>query len=358
MSDTPSREAAPGFDAPAPAEETTGASAPPDPALDEEARAGAPPAAGPAAPPDAPEARQARHDEWESRRYESLEARETIEGKLRDAEGLAQGTQGTAGYRRAEALLNEVRTLLGSKRPGSPGRVLVGPDRRACWDHWRHARDALQRVRDRQQEQDYQALAAPVAEVNECARSGAPYEAIRRVKELQARLGQAYLRRGQFEDLRKRLSEAWQAAQARITEQRQERSKSRDEWRTRMEGHVARWRGTLEQKKGQREHLLQQAAKLEGMERSARSEDFALQVHGWSQENAEKLRRTEESITELEERIRTTAKKLGGRSAATRTGAGGAPTGPASPADAGDAGDETSPGPPQGDPPGPPEPGS
>ena len=303
----------------------------------------------------AAEVRRAQQDEWESRRYQSIEARETVEEKLRDAGGLAQGTQGTAGCRKAEALLNEVRALLGSRLPDSPGQILIGPDRRACWDGWRQVRDALKLVRDRQQEDDYHLLAAPVAEVRECARSGDPREAIRRVKELQGRLGLADLRRGQFEDLRKRLSEAWQAAQARNTGLRQERSQHRDEWRARMEGHVARWRRTLEQKRGQREHLLQQVARLEGMEKSAPSEGFTAQVHGWLQETAERLRRTEESITELEERIRTTAKKLGGHGAGTRAGGGGTTPPPASPAE---PGDEFRPGGPPDEPPGPPEAGS
>ena len=130
------------------------------------------------------EARRAQQDEWESRRYQSIEARETVEEKLREAGGLTQGTQGAAGYRRAEALLNEVRALLGSRQPDSPGQLLIGPDRRACWDRWRQVRDGLKRVRDLQQEQDYRALATPLTEVNECARDGDPHEAIRRVKEL------------------------------------------------------------------------------------------------------------------------------------------------------------------------------
>ena len=215
-------------------------------------------------------------------------------------------------------------------------------------------RDALRLVRGAQQEQDYQALAATVAEVNECARSGDAYEAIRLVKELQARLGQAYLRRGQFEDLRRRLSEAWQAAQTRISEQRRERSARRDEWRTRMAGHVARWRGTLEQRRAQREHLIQQVARLEGMEQSARSEALAAQARGWLQETLERLRRTEESIAELDERIRTTAKKLGGRSTGTLAGEGGT-TPPEPPADPGDEERSETP---RDEPPGPPEAGS
>jgi hypothetical protein len=79
-----------------------------------------------------------------------------------------------------------------------------------------------------------------------------------------------------------------------------------------MAGHLARWRESLGHKQAQREHLLQQVAKLEGMEKNARSEDFAVQVRGWLQETAEKLRRTEEFIADLEERIRATEKKLGG----------------------------------------------
>lgn len=259
------------------------------------------------------EARREQQEEWESRRYLSIEARETVDEKIRTAEGLMQGAPTTQDYRRADGILNEVRSLLASSAPGSPGQVLIGPDRRACWDRWRHVRDALRHQRGGLQEQDYQSLAGLVAEAIESANREDPFKAIQRVKELQARLGKAYLRRGQFEELRRRLSDAWQAAQVRITEQRQERTKSRAEWRERMEGHVSRWRETLEHRRGQREHLLQQVAKLEGMEKNARSEDFAVQVRAWKEETTDKLRRVEEFIADLEQRVGSAAKKLGGR---------------------------------------------
>jgi hypothetical protein len=353
----PDPETAPEPSASTPAEEPTRPSASPAPAQAGQPGEDAPPVDGPAAAPTASEAQPAtaqtpdaaaaraaavqraratterKRRAWESHRQQSIRAREAIELKLRDAGGLAQGRQGAGDLRKAEGLLNEVRTLLGSDRPGSPGQLLIGPDRRACWDHWRRVRDALKFVRDLHQEQDYQALAAPVAEVTESARSGDPSEALRRVKDLQGRLGRAALRRGQFEELRLRLSQAWQAAQARITAQRQERSRQRDEWRARLEGHLARWRGTLEQKRGQREHLLLQVARLEDMEKNARSEDYAVQVRGWLQETAEKLRRTEVSLAELGERIGTTAKRLGGRSARVRAGEGGATEPPGTPAE-------------------------
>ena len=266
------------------------------------------------------EMRSAQQEEWESRRYQSIEARETIEEKLRAAEALAQGARGADAYRKADSLLNEARVLLGSSAADSPGQVLIGPDRRACWDRWRAARDVLRQRRSGLQEQDHQALGALVAEAAERATGGDPFQAVQRVKELQAQLGKAYLRRGQFEELRKRLSEAWQVAQARIVEQRQERTRLRGEWHRRMEGHLARWQETIEHRKGQREHLLQQVAKLEEMEKNARSEDFAAQVRGWKAETVEKLRHTDELVAELEERVRTTAKKIGGRPSGTRAG--------------------------------------
>lgn len=333
ISDAPNREAAPEFDTPLSTEGTTRVSASSDSAPDEEA--GSPQPAAPLepahaarapAPPAAPGASAAktaaaRRDQaatqrkrraWEAHRLQSIAAREVIEEMLRAAGELARGTQGAAGFRRADSLLSKARAELGGELPGSPGQVLIGPDRRACWDHWRQARGALKRAFDQRQEQDHQALATAIDELAEYARSGDPREAMRRVKELQGRLGQACLRRGPFEQQRQRLSQAWQAAHARILAQRQERSKLRDEWRARMEAHLARWRGTLEQRRGQREHLLQQMARTESMEKDARSEDFAAQARGWSRDTAEKLRRAETAIAELEERIRTTAKQLGG----------------------------------------------
>ena len=268
------------------------------------------------------EVRRAQQEEWESRRYQSIEAREAVEEKIRGAESLTLGAQGSDDYRKADTLLNEARALLASDSKDAPGVVLIGPDRRACWERWREVRDQLRQRRGGLQEQDYTSLAEPVAEVTEDARTGDPFKAIQRVKELQAQLGRAYLRRGQFEELRRRLSEAWQAAQARVSEQRQERSKHRAEWRERMEGHLGRWRETLGHKQSQREHLVAQLEKLEGMEKNSRSEEFTVQVCGWKDETADKLRRVDEFIADLDERIRSAAKKLGGR--ATR--------GPASPA--------------------------
>jgi hypothetical protein len=367
MSDTPDRDAAPGPDASLPAEMAPSVSASPAPAPDDEAVGSAPPDAAPAeppappaAPPTAPAATpgaaeaaaatlrrdraatERKRRAWETHRHQSMQARATIEGRLQEAGRLAEGTQGAGGYRRADTLLNEVRTLLGNESPGSPGQILIGPDRRACWDHWRQVRGTLKRVRDLHQQRDYQALVAPVTEVIEDARGGEPSAVMQRVKDLQGRLGQACLRRDQFDELRQRLAEAWRVAVARNAALRQERSRHRDEWRTRLEAHATRWRGTIQQKQGQREHLLLQAIKLEGMEKNARSEDFAAQVRGWLQETAEKLRRAEAAIAELEERVRTTEKRLGGRGAGARATAGGAAPLPGTPAG---PGDEALPGP-------------
>jgi hypothetical protein len=268
--------------------------------------------------------RRAQQEEWESRRYQSIEARESIEERIRRAESLAQGAEGAAGYRRADSILNEVRSLLGAEGPGSPGQVLIGPDRRACWDRWRRVRDALRQSRGGQQEHDYTELKEQTAQAAELARGGDPFQAVQRIKALQGRLGAALLRRGQFEELRKKLSEAWLAAQARVTEMRQERSQHRAEWRERMEGHVVRWRETIEHKRSQREHLVQQIAKLEAMEQNARSDDFAAQVRGWRAETDEKLKRTDELVADLEQRVREALKRAGGgRGGPEKRGGGG-----------------------------------
>ena len=259
------------------------------------------------------EARKAQQEQWDARRYLSIEGRETIEEKIRNAEGLLQGAGGPGDLRKADALLNEARVLLGSDAPDSPGQVLIGPDRRACWDRWRQVRSALRQRSGELQEQDHQALASEVEDVTAHASESDPFQVIQRVKELQARLGRAYLRRSQFEELRHRLSLTWQAAQTRAAELRRERIEQRAQWRERMEAHVARWRESLENKRAQHAHLLQQVEKLEGMEKNARSDDFAAQVRGWQEETRAKLQRTEASIADLEERIRATARKLGGR---------------------------------------------
>ena len=188
------------------------------------------------------DARRAQEEEWESRRYQSIEARETVDEKLRAAEALTQSAAGGADYRRAESMLNEIRNLLASAAPGAPGQLLIGPDRRACWERWRSVRDALRKKHGGGQEQAHRELSALVAEVTAQAAEGDPLQVTQRIKELQAQLGKADLRRGQFEELRKRLSAAWQQAQGRMAGQRHERSQQRDEWRGRMEQHLARWR--------------------------------------------------------------------------------------------------------------------
>ena len=276
-------------------------------------------------------ARRAQQEEWESRRYQSIEARELVDEKLRVAEGLTQSAESGAEYRRAESLLNEVRNLLANAAPDSPGQILIGPDRRACWDRWRAARDTLRQRHGGRQEQARQELAARVAEVVRETAEAEPLQVMRRIKELQALLGGADLRRGQFEELRKRLSAAWQQAQARMAERRREQTEHRAEWRGRMEGHLTRWRETLEQKRGQLEHLVGQAAKLIEMEKNARAEDFAEQVRQWQAQTAEKRRRAEESVAELEERIRSAEKRLGRRGGARRARRERAPRPPATP---------------------------
>jgi hypothetical protein len=259
------------------------------------------------------DARQAQHEEWESRRYQSIEARETVEEKLRAAEALTRSAEGGADYRRAESLLNEIRNLLANVAPGSPGQLLIGPDRRACWNRWRSLRDALRQEHGGRQEQAHRELSALVAEVAGQTAEGDPFQVTQRIKELQARLGRADLRRRQFEELRKRLSAAWQQAQGRMAGQRHERSRQRTEWRGRIEQHLPRWRQALEQERGQLAHLVEQASKLIDMEKRARSEDFAEQVRQWQAITAEKRRRTGASVAELEKRIRDAERRLGGR---------------------------------------------
>ena len=259
------------------------------------------------------EARRAQQEEWESRRYQSIEARETVDERLRAAEAQMQTASTGTEYRRIESLLNEIRNLLGNPAPGSTGQLLIGPDRRACWDRWRAVRDTLRKKHGVRQETAHHELSLKIVEVAALAAEGDPFQATQRIKELQAQLGKADLRRGQFEELRKRLSTAWQAAQGRMVEQRHERSRQRAEWRGRMEQHLGRWQETLEQKRGQLGHLVEQAAKLIEMEKRARSEEFAEQVRQWQAATAEKRRRTEESIAELEQRVRETARRVGGR---------------------------------------------
>jgi hypothetical protein len=259
------------------------------------------------------EARRAQQEEWESRRYQSIEARETVDERLRAAEAQMQTASTGTEYRRIESLLNEIRNLLGNPAPGSTGQLLIGPDRRACWDRWRAVRDALRKKHGVRQETAHHELSLMIVEVAALAAEGDPFQATQRIKELQAQLGKADLRRGQFEELRKRLSTAWQAAQGRMVEQRHERSRQRAEWRGRMEQHLGRWQETLEQKRGQLGHLVEQAAKLIEMEKRARSEEFAEQVRQWQAATAEKRRRTEESIAELEQRVRETERRAGGR---------------------------------------------
>jgi hypothetical protein len=261
------------------------------------------------------ETRRAQQEQWESRRYQSIEARETVDEKLRAAEALTQAAEDGTAYRRAESMLNEIRNLLSNAAPGSLGQLLIGPDRRACWDHWRSVRDALRKRHGGRQEQAYSELIAPVQEIVAQAAEADPFQVTQRIKEIQARLGKADLRRGQFEELRRRLSAAWQQAQGRMSGQRHERSQQRAEWRGRMGQHLGRWTQSLEQKRGQLEHLVGQAAKLIEMERHARSEEFAEQVRQWQAATAEKRRRAEESIAELEKRIRETEKRVGGRAA-------------------------------------------
>ena len=170
---------------------------------------------------------QVRHDQ-EQEREESTVGRQNIVSMVGDVLPLVEHSPSSEELSTAREMLR--KALQEMKQ--SP---LLEEDREYCWTCWREAND---KVSSKLQQLQTAAHDEATKQVDQCvdnAAQGDPYAALSEIKEVQLRLNELYLARDQRAELGRRLNDAWQQAQTRIGQLREERQRRRQEWLQREE---------------------------------------------------------------------------------------------------------------------------
>ncbi len=148
--------------------------------------------------------------------------------------------------------------------------TLLTEDRDAVWSHWREASGKItlegQGIRD----SAHAAAQERAKKALDTAYNGDPHEALRQVQALQAELGRLNLDRGQREQMRTVLHDAWERSQGRLGEIKIDRDKRRaemaqrqEEWRGRMAFKLEEWSTRIAEAE---EELLQSRQDIGGLE--------------------------------------------------------------------------------------------
>ncbi|MGH9825189.1 MAG: hypothetical protein ACREDR_18320, partial [Blastocatellia bacterium] len=176
---------------------------------------------------------------------------------------------------------------------------------------------AFSEERDRMLSNNYAHFKSQASHAQNVAYNGEPKEAKGLIKEIQGHLKGVRMRKEDFESVLSVLADAWEQASRRQKEAFQERERRREEhdrkrlqWRASMEEHVSRWGETIRKKYNHMDNLRSQIDRLEGMQRDARTSDFADRVRGWLNEKYDKLDEIQRQTRELEDRIRGVESKL------------------------------------------------
>jgi hypothetical protein len=258
----------------------------------------------------------------ETRRIQSRQKRELIEGKIKEAYYWAKGARDTDSLSKAKLLLNEalewlkngwggfnLATELVETTLGNEGRLLR-KDRDACWEKWREANEAIHWRRQEMWDSNYHQLRSEAGDALNTAHHGDPHDALAKVKEIQRNLKATQMSKPQRQEIRGLLNDAWERAISKINKIREEKRRTHEEWLSRMEDHVERWTDLIEKNEGLISGLEDQIDRLEVEARYARSNEYADRVRSWIEEKYQMIRDIRETNRESEEKIRSVKSRM------------------------------------------------
>ncbi len=242
-------------------------------------------------------------------REESRRNREIIESLITDAYHQAGGESGPMGVQVDKEDLDKA----GSTQTDALRRMketrFFREDREALWKYWKETNEKIFWKRHETQESNFLHAKEEASSAIDTAYYGDPYEALKKIKEVQGSLRGAYINRSQRHELYGTLGDAWDKATSRIGEVKEEKRTKHEEWRERMESNIERWESNVEKAEGYISSLEEQISRLEGEEANA-SERHAEKIRGWIEEKQEKIEEVREQIKELEEKLYSVKDKL------------------------------------------------
>ena len=257
--------------------------------------------------------RQDENREKESLAGDSRVKKGPIESNIREASLWGRCASSIDELRKGEELLSKAAEQMKDGWAGftwttelttlSMGR-LTKEDRDDLWTKWRAAKQEIRERRNYLSDLNYQHMHS-VAEACLGIAHSDPRETKKKIQAANGEMKQRSMSREQYAEIQGILDRAWELA-SYAAKQRQ------NEWRERMEGHIARWVSLMEKNDEIIKRLEGQVEDCEEMETNARTEDFAEQVRGWIEEKLDKMRDIRETNQELEDKIESAKRKLSG----------------------------------------------
>lgn len=229
-------------------------------------------------------------------REESLRNRELIEPLITDAYYQAGGARDRDELDQARTMQNEILGLLNTRR-------LVREDREHLRAYLKQVNEKVHWKRVELQESNFLEGKEDATRASRTAYYGDPYEALKEIKEVQRSLRGVYMNRDQRKELHDILEDAWEKAQSRIRELKEEKRRRHQEWLELMNSHIERWEKRIQDSEDFISRLEDQIDELEDQEARARTDEHAQRVRSWIEQKEEKIRDVRNQIQELENNI-------------------------------------------------------
>ena len=181
-------------------------------------------------------------------------------GKHRQlVESIISGAQSSADASTTREDLVSVREVMRQALSLLKETRMLKEDGDYCWNYWRDVNEKMGLKHQGIQRDAYDEAKREADKYVGDTTQGNPYEILQGIKDVQKNLVNLYLSREQREELRRTLNDAWDRAQARIGELREERREQRErwvkqqeerkerheEWRERMAVNLERWDGDI-----------------------------------------------------------------------------------------------------------------
>ncbi len=202
----------------------------------------------------------------------------------------------------ARAFLTEILGYMKEKR-------LLKNDREYLWENWVRASGKLKSSRERIQRDGY-IIAKHNAEGCSDYINENPYDALKRIKEVQSEIKGMYMNREQRGEVYEILNRIWKIASFKIGEIKEEKRKKQEDWKERTGGNIERWEKNVEKAEDTISHIKDNITKLEDEAANARTDEHAERVRGWIEEGYQKISDIENSISEWKDKISDARGKL------------------------------------------------
>lgn len=214
--------------------------------------------------------------------------------------------------------LGSARTKLGQAMDLMKERFLLKSDREACWEAWKETNEAISRRRESIYEDNYINLEkGNLSLISSLLDRFEPYEAIKYIKETQAKIKESDLTKDQRGWLREGIQRLWDRAVGQIEERKKAKDRKREEWLKRQEEYrrkheqwqqnaeakIGRLNNVIEKNEQYIERLQDQIDRLESQIDDSSNESFIDRARGWIEEKYAKIREVENNNRDIESKI-------------------------------------------------------